>query len=246
MTPALVLPLPFDNWEFFKPSIQRFVETFRANPPDHDYVLYAVCSFGEPTDAIKEMFYGIRTRFLGYLEYGCDIGSAQMLAKGFTQNTPIVGFTSRCYFHRPGWLARMMGVRLSRGPGLYGCSASKDTGLHLCTRGYMLDSDLWKQYPHQINHRSKGPFFEIGRDNPSGNLLTWAKAMLAKTVIVHWHDSFDLSKPEEVDRYFATPNRFRDGNQSQMLVKDWHSDLYDQASPEDKVRIAKIGLGETV
>lgn len=247
MIPALVYPLPFDNWTPFKPWVERFTESFRRFEPGCDYVLYAICNFGEPTDAIKEMFYGIRTRFIGYAEFGCDIGSAQTLAINQKENRPIVGFTTRCFLHREGWLKRLMDVRTQLGLGAYFCSASKDTGLHGCTRAYMLDSDLWKQYPHKITHRKQGPFFEIGRDNPNGNLFNWAKAMLAKTVVVHWDQTFDLSKEEDVRRYFECPDRFRGAvTQDGMLVRDFHSETYDQSPPEEKLRLTKIGLGETV
>lgn len=225
----------------------------KSHFPGHDYELWAVCNWGMPTDEVREWFYGIKTVFFAYTGNGCDIGGHQYVANQCTirdartkEESFIIGMTSRCFLWKEGWLKRMMEVREQYGPGLYGCSASKDTGLHLCTRAFGMDATLWKSYPHLINSRSKGPFFEIGRDNPNGNLLTWATAMLARTMIVHWENLFDLRDLLDVKRYFETPNRFRDGDQSQVLVKDWHTQIYEDATPEEKLRLTKIGLGETV
>lgn len=251
MNAIISLPLPFDAWQTFGPCVKRFCDSMRQFPPGHDYELWAVCNWGMPTDEVREWFYGIKTVFFGYTENGCDLGGHQMTAEQCCvrdartkDESFVIGMTSRCYAWKEGWLARMMEVRQQYGPGLYGCSASKDTGLHLCTRAFGLDASLWKAYPHRITSRKLGPFFEIGRDNPNGNLLNWAKAMLAKTMVVHWSDTFDLNKPEDVERYFTTPNRFRHGYQSAMLVHDYHTQLFQDGTPEERARLAKIGLGE--
>lgn len=253
MRAVISLPVPFDDWYKFGPYVERFCDSMRKFSPGCDYELWAVCNWGMPTDEVREWFYGIKTVFFAYTENGCDLGGHQFVANQcairdarIKVESFVIGMTSRCFLWKEGWLKRMMEVREQCGPGLYGCSASKDTGLHICTRAFGMDATLWKSYPHLINSRAKGPFFEIGRDNPSGNLLTWAKAMLAKTVVVHWDDAFDLSKPAEVDRYFFSTNRFRAGDQSGMLVHDFHTESYANATPEEKLRLTKIGLGEMV
>lgn len=236
---SIVFPLPFDNWETYKPWVEKFCKTFREFPPEHDYLVYAVCNLGSPTDAVREMFYGIRTKFVQYDEFGCDIGSAQLVARFQTKNTPVIGMTSRCFFHRKGWLSRMMEARNQFGSGLYLCSASKESGsLHACTRAYMMDSDEWNHYPEKINHRTKGPFFETGAGNPNGSLLDWHVKHVNNAYVVHWDSVFRM--PDEWYSYAKCENRFRNGNQEQMLVFDGHSQSYSESDPDEKARLENL------
>ena len=40
--------------------------------------------------------------------------------------------------------------------------------------------------------------------------------------------------------WFSVPNRFRDGDQSNLLIRDKHSDAYASASPEEKERLERM------
>lgn len=234
MRVIISLPLPFDVWSVYEPHIIKFCETFRRYPPGHDYELWSMCNWGEPTDEIRSWFYGIKTRFVFYNENGCDIGGHQTIANQQRQCF-IVGMTSRCYFHRANWLGLMMAARENYGPGLYGCSASGQGGrLHLCTRAFGLDSDIWRRYPYEIDSRTKGPMFEVGDERK--NIMEFVNTK-AKTFVVHWDNVFQI--PDEVEKYFASPGRFRDGHQNAMLVHDYHTDLYSNASEENKSKMVR-------
>lgn len=241
MTPILSLPLPFDAWHVYRDHVKRFCDTFKQFPPGCDYEVWAVCNWGEPTDEVREWFYGIKTRFIPYFESGCDLGGhqhiPQLLAFPDEKERMIIGFTSRCYFHRTGWLKRLMLVRETIGASLIGCSASKQGGkIHVCTRAFALSVWDWMKYPLDINSRQRGPLFEVGADNPNGNLMEWFnRERENRSVVVHWDDVFQL--PHEWERYVASKGRFRDGEQNAMLVHDFHTDLYRDASPEKKVEM---------
>lgn len=242
-------PLPFDNWATYRPWVEKFTRTFQQFPPGCDYEVWAVCNWGEPTDEVREWFYGIKTRFIYYEGNGCDLGGHQKVANDIGVQTSafgrpgdafIVGMTSRCFFYRAGWLDRLMKVREEKGPGIFFTSASKQGGiLHGCTRAFGMDACVWRAYPSTIDSRQRGPFFEVGTSNPIGNLLEWYtfhKGLGRKSAwLVHWDNMFEL--PGEWARYVECRNRFRDGNQEQMLVHDWHSDQFNEATEEVKKQL---------
>lgn len=232
--PAIVYPLSFDRWWDFEPWLEKFTDTFKEYSPGTDYLVYAVCIQGEPTDRIRERFYGIRTQFVPYRGAGCDIGAAQHVAEILPGQTPVIAFTSRVQFHREGWLKRYLEAS-EEIPGVYFMSASREGGkLHGCTRGYMMEASIWRSYPHAIDRRNRGPFFELGE----GCLYEWAREQGLKTKVIHWDSAVDVHNFESVD------NRFRHGNQEQMLVWDGHSISYANAEPDEKARLEAKCRGE--
>jgi hypothetical protein len=233
----LVYPLPFDDWDTFLPFVRRFTDTFRKHPPGHDYVLYAMCCWGDETDSIREMFYGIKTLFIPYYENGCDIGCAQRASKSIAEaNTFALNFTTRCYFHRPGWLKRYMQARKELGPGLYGATTSWEGGhAHVCTRAYGLDSDLFHKYPALIDTRHKGEYFEVG----DGSITNWILEEGFPAVQVTWDGVRHLADSRHADE----TDIFRRGTQSACLVWDKHTDAYANADPKEKQRLARLADG---
>lgn len=248
MRPIISFPLPFDNWDPYWRSVQRFTETFKKFPPGCDYEVWAVCNWGEPNDEVREWFYGIKTRFIPYFESGCDLGGHQHVAKLLMENENstgsdlVVGMTSRCYFHRSGWLNTMVELHRIWG-GLIGCSASKQGGtMHLGTRAFAMTAADWMVYPYDILTRKDGPMFEVGTNNGYGSLLNWYSKNLGLVHVAHWDNIFRL--PDEWDRYVASKGRFRDGEQNAMLVHDFHSQSYAEAGPEEKLKLEAMLRGE--
>ncbi len=234
---VLTYPLPFDQWQTFEPFVRRFTDTFKKFPPGCDYRLYANCCWGGPTDAIKEMFYGIKTLFLPYYFNGCDIGSAQQVANAFAEDVFMVNFTSRCYFHRECWLARYAQAREKHGPGLYGASTSWEGGkAHICTRAYALDSELFRNYPHVIDERAKGQRFEVG----DWCLTEWVQRDYP-AIQVTWDREMTLAE----SRCKEETGIFRRGEQNAMLVLDKHTDWYRDADEAEKKRLSDMADGIT-
>ena len=54
MKTKIILPLPFDDWNTFKPFIERFVKTFKQFSPGCDYELIAMSCWREPTDEERD------------------------------------------------------------------------------------------------------------------------------------------------------------------------------------------------
>lgn len=234
MNPIIVYPLPLDNWKTFSEFAFRFTNTFRDFPPGTDYKLIVAVNGGKLIDDIACWFYNINTTFVDYDGLGCDIGSAQHIANHLMiDDAFIVAMTSRCYFHRQGWLRRFMEAREKHGPGLYGASASYEGGTpHICTRAYGLDASLFRKYPHLIDTRAKGQKFEVGE----WCLTTWFRSQALPTIQVTWDGEQDFQHW----RATAETAIYRRGGQSAMLVWDRHSDLYRDASPEEKIKLESM------
>lgn len=240
MRALIVFPLVLDNWQTFEPFTRRFCKTFREHRPLYDdHKVIVAVNGGRICDDIAIMFYGINTTFVEYHGNGCDIGSAQFVSTLCQQPDDfLINMTSRCHFHREGWLARFMEVRSKYGPGLYGASASHEGGTpHICTRAYALDASLFRDYPHLIDTRSKGQKFECGE----WCLTSWIKSRKLPTVQVLWdscQDEAHWRDPKEQGIY-------RRNNQSAMLVWDRHTDIYRDASAEERIRLENMADGVT-
>lgn len=227
MKTILIYPIPFDQWQTFKPFVERFTNTFREFPPGEDYVLWAMCCWGEPSDSVREMFYGIKTRFVPYYQNGCDIGSAQAAARTIDEAF-LVCFTSRCYFHRKGWLARYLQAFNKHGDGLYGPFASWESGKpHICTRAYALTAAQFGTYPHDIDTREKGQLFEVGE----WSISDWFRAQNLPLIQVLWDNE------QTLNQWRKWKGIWRCGEQQACLLWDKHTDHYRDADEETKLKL---------
>lgn len=233
MKTVIVYPLPFDAWDTFKPYVKRFIETFKKFPPGvSDYELVLAGCWGEPGDQLRRWFYGTKARFVPYFNDGCDIGAAQANAwqavgQGY-EDALVLCLTSRCYFHRPGWLRRYVEARQKYGPGLYGAFASWESWKpHICTRGYALDADLFREYPHRIDTREKGQLFEVGE----WSISDWFRKQRLPLIQVLWDNEQDIFG------WRKWPGAFRDGEQQACLLWDKHTDAYRDAGPSEQKRL---------
>lgn len=235
MRTIIVYPLPFDLWEHYDSQVQRFTKTFKTFPPGADCEVYATCHWGEPIDAVRKWFYGIKTRFTPYYANGCDIGATQAVASG-VENAFIIGMPTHAYFHREGWLKRFMEAVKAYGPGLYGASGSKETRLHLRTAGYGMFSNQWHDFPLDVVTRQDCTEFETGKKCIAG----YAEYKGWPIKVVTWDHVLDLADCRTV------PGVFRNGDQNAMLWYDRHCEAYFDADPEEKKRLAGLADGISV
>lgn len=245
----IVYPFPAETPEvkaLFLPFAQRFVDTYFKHRPGDFHVITVVVNGREVTSDIVELFHGIPVEFKLYEGAGMDLGSQQMVAADSDHFQ--INMTSRMYFHRAGWLVRLMQIRDSYGPGLYGMSASHEGGkLHIATRGHCYDSKDFREYPHKIISRDQGVFFECG----DGCLLDWYKNRGQTYGVVTWDNFWGSGKcvhcgeknSFSLDDYFTSQNRFRDGTQEQTLCFDKHTDAYRDADETEKSRLQKMCVG---
>lgn len=233
MRVILTYPVPFNCWDAYEPFVKRFTTSFKENPPGCDYELLATNHWGEPIDEVRKMFYGIKANFFDYNEDGCQIGAQLQVAKfldsALDADVFLVGFTTHAYFHRPGWLKRLVDCRAAWGPGLYGVCASREGGkLHLRTSCYGADLTFFTKYPKEIQSREDCNRFEHGE----WCFSEWCDNQGYEPKVAHWDAITSLSE--------RVTNGYRNGNQEQLLVWDRHTDLYQNASPEEKARYTAL------
>lgn len=244
MKTIICLCVPMDNepcWELFRPFVQRFTDTLRQFDPGCEYELAAIVNSraetlddasGEQIELVK-MMEGLPWIRWHYRGAGADIGSFQWFAKQQTENAFMVCCVTRVYFWKAGWLLRLVDSQGRIGLGLYGTSSSKEGGrTHVCTRCYAMCSEEFKNYPHEISSRDQGVFFEVG----NGCLTEWFTSHGKPAVVVTWSGGYSVDfKPFK--------NTFRNGDQSDMLVFDKHSDSYREADETEKCRLEALCFG---
>lgn len=234
-----VYPIPLDSgeiWAEFAPAVRRFAHTWREFPPMVDCKLMLVANNSDPKGVERDIFKDLDVEWVRYDGAGCDAGSWQLAASlihGFQVN-----FTSRCYFHRAGWLKRLVDARNLGGPGLYGTSASHEGGRwHVCLRAFGIDCEDFKAYPLTYDTRDKGVGFEVGNGSEPGSLTEWMIRRKKPPTIVYWdsiHGQLTWDSPDNI---------FRRGNQEQMLIFDKHTDEYQNASDAEKLRLEGMCFG---
>jgi hypothetical protein len=233
MKPGIIYPIPLDNWDVFRPFVERFCKSWKDHGPGIDHHIYAVCT-RLVTDEVKSLFDGMPVVWVDYHGNGCDIGAFQHVAHMFRDTDLfMVCCVTRVYAFKPGWLSKLISARNTHGPGLYGTSASKEGGnLHCCCRCYGMDASTFARYPTQITSREQGVFFEIGE----GCLLDWYENEGMKCKMVYQDGVWDKRE------WFSRPNIFRDGDQSNMLVWDKHSDIYANGDTDKKTQLRALML----
>lgn len=255
MKPIIVFPVPLENEvarDEFRPYVKRFCDSLRQFDPGCEYELAVIFNGGD-VDAITETMKTFvdlpfkfdpqgrfldleQVKFYRYRGTGCDIGSFLWFSKRKNENVFLVCCNTRVYAHRAGWLKEMMLARGTFGPGLYATAISKESGaLHVCCRCFGMDSEDLANYPHSIDSREKGQFFENG----AGNLYAWCNQEMMMCYLVTFNEVANIST-DPSDPCWTASDIYRKGDQSNMLVHDRHSNIYHNASPEEKERLARM------
>jgi hypothetical protein len=253
---TIVYPVPLDTteiWQEFKPAVERFAKTYSEFPPDSPCELVLVLNTGDtrliPAD-LERIFEDLHYQTIIYNGQGCDVGSWQHAAKCLP-DCFMVCCTTRTYFHRRGWLARLVEARGLFGPGFYTTSVSREGGkLHGCCRCFGIDSALFREYPHLITSREQGTFYEIGKQmrtgevNACGAFCDWVGYERGlESMAVYWDGDWDILDNSEA-HCLTSPNIFRRGDQSNMLVWDKHTLAYEEADETEKRRLEAMCFGE--
>jgi hypothetical protein len=219
---ALVFPYPINPGSAkrteFNSCARRFAETYRQFPPEWEHRLYVVCSNGEIDQECRDTFSGIDVAFDRYDGGGWDIGCEQHMARKIEEDF-CVSMTTRTYFHRSGWLKRLIEARNTFGSGLYGSTGSNEVYPHIRTAFYGVDTWIFKLYPHTIDTRDLGFFFE----SEEGSFTEFVKCIGRPCLMVTWDGVY--SQPD----WRKPPNIFRSGDQSNLLAWDRHSLIYARA-----------------
>jgi len=145
----------------------------------------------------------------------------------------IVGIPTHAFFHREGWLARLVEARRKYGPHLFAAAGSFEHGPHLRTSCYGLDAEDFRAYPMEVESREAATEFETGQRSITNFFRSNNKACVQVT----WDDE------QEQDEWRIPDGIFRRGEQNAMLVWDRHTEIYAKASDELKLRLSGLADG---
>lgn len=208
----------------------KFSVTYRQFDPGSEHELVVVFVRGNPSEGDYAIWSGVKCRFL---HHSVPIEDRSWMVQNLLAKEScdfMVGFVSRAYFHRPGWLKRVVDARKQYGDAFYGSMASS-AGCPLQThpapnphlRGTMWAFDLQtiSKFPHQI----KTPEDEYRLECGEWNLSNWFESIGKPPRLVTFDGVWakpDWDKPE---------NAFCKGDQSNLLHWDRHTDAYRNSRP---------------
>lgn len=177
----------------------RFVESYKAHPPDFDHDTIIISQGHEPCSEIRARF----SELPNYRQYihddsGWDIGGYIALAKSSmieTQCMLCCGGTTT--FRKRGWMVRMVEAWDKHGPGFYGSLSSYQARPHFNTTGFWTAPFMLASYPHPVISRAERYEFEHGK----GALWWMLNQMGYPTKLVTWdgeYDWMDWRKPKNI------------------------------------------------
>lgn len=209
----------------------RFVQSYQANPAGAPHYLFVVCnggplplSHGLIFAPIKPLFYPRKN------DGGWDISAYIEMAHGACRDADmIVCLGESVYFHRPGWLRRLVEAWEKYGPGMYGCFGTNVIRAHLQTTMFCCPPILLQAYPEKVATRHARYEFEHGERS------LWRRAAEKgfPVRLVTWDGEWQ-------PRHFRMPQDILwRGDQSNLLMFCNHSDDFQKADQARKQKWAR-------
>ncbi len=142
----------------------RFVTTYREYPAGYAHQLLVIANGGALPTSTAVLFEGLNARMWPHLnDPGWDVSAYLDAAKGPCADADImVCFGESVYFHREGWLKRLVDAWAKFGPGMYGPYASNTIRGHLNTTAFCCHPFMLKSYPKRVASRQDRYAFEHG------------------------------------------------------------------------------------
>lgn len=222
--------------EFYKPFTERFAKTFQQFRPSipHELYLHVVFCGRGPTAADYNPLRATNPNaYHTYRGTGWDIGAYQHVAKEIDSDF-IVFLATPLYFWKHGWLERLVAAREHFGDGLYGPMASFENNPHIRSTCFGCSPALMATWPVLVDSRDKCAEFESWGRNFSLHVIEAGKPCK----MVTWDNCYDK------EDWRKPANIFRRGDQSNCPVWDRHTDIYRDASEEDKRKLEAMADGK--
>lgn len=223
MTPTVVIVRVVGKPQY-EPGVRRWFDSYLRFKPSikHDLIMIERYADGDDT------FAPFVTHTVRYDGGGWDCGAWQFAAKILNAEL-LVCFNSTCQIMGHGWLDRFVEAVETNGPGLYGPMASLEVYPHIRTPCMVFTPEVMNAYPGQVLTREDTYRFESFGFGGLPNVSMWARSEGYPVRMVTWSGVYDLLDCRN------PPNVFRDGDQSDLIVKDKHAEAYEASSADGKV-----------
>lgn len=227
--------------EYYLLYEKRFADTYSQFPAGIEHELHIVCCGDEPPDYVRKMYRHLSVKYRIYLGAGSDIGACQTVMQ-HTDADLIICISTPVYFHRSGWLKRLVENVEFFGDGLYGAFASYQNSPHIRTSFWAVNPKTFADYPDLIDTREKCCCAESFRNaKVKYTLSDWYSSIGKPVLLVTWDGCY--GKPE----WRKASNIFRRGDQSNCLVWDQHCDAYMASHYQERCLLERMtDIDETV
>lgn len=203
--------------------VSRFVNTFRYNEPGATARLITICNGGPLDEETGWMLKSIGSEFFPRSNEGWDLGGFLELAQSIDTDF-LVCFGQSVFFHKPGWLKRLVGAREKFGPGMYGIWPSNNTTPHLVTTGFAVDTELLRSWPTVKSKEDRYNF----EHHPTQSFWRRVQSLGKSVRAVMFSGEYGPSE------WRIPHNGFWKGNQSDLLAWCNHTQRYVEANQETK------------
>jgi hypothetical protein len=203
----------------------RFVATYTLFPPGVEHQTIILCN-GGPLNTERTLLFCPLPQLIFHPrgnDEGWDISAYQEIA-GCTDADMLVCLGESVYFHRPGWLTRMVEAWQRHGPGMYGFMATHNVRAHFNTSAFVTSPELLKSYPWPVTNRAERYRFEHGDQSYWRTLRAHGKP----TLLVTWDGEWQPTQ-------WRMPNNILwRGDQSNVMVWCNHVDRWNNANTQTR------------
>lgn len=203
--------------------IARFVASWQLFPPGAPCDLWVACN-GGPLESYQQLMFAPMNAmmFPRVNDGGRDLTGYQDAARGPCSDYEAVLFLGESiYFHRKGWLKRLVDAWQRWGDGFYGPFASNNTRPHLQTSAFFCSPATLLSYP--IRPLTRPARFEFEH----GETALWRRVAVQGNPVRCV--TFDGEWPPQIWR--LPQNILWRGNQSNLLMMNNHAQSWEQQTP---------------
>lgn len=204
----------------------RFAASYQQFPPGAEHETLIVCNGGPPAHSMGAIFALLpNCQFFPRSNEGWDIGGYLEAARGPAHDCDLMlCLGETVFFHRAGWLAKLVAAWEAYGPGMYGFFCSNVVRAHIQTTAFAVAPQHLRDYPAKVVNRSDRYEFEHGR----GSLWRFLATRAVPTMLVTWDGVW------APNQWRQPPNILWRGDQSNCLMWCNHNERFSEASPRTK------------
>lgn len=193
----------------------RFVASYLTFPPGAEHETVVVCNGGPPPHETGLLFAPLNAKFFPRVnDPGWDL-TAYMDVAAKCPCDALLCCGESVWFHREGWLKRLVEAWEQHGPGMYGLWASYLLRPHLVTTAFMTAPKCLTSYPRPTNKKER-----YAAEHGIYPLWKWVAKQKGATKLVTWDGEWDPSQ-------WRTPdNGLWRGDQSNCLAHCIHTDRW--------------------